>query len=407
MPIVVQKFGGAVLADVEKMKEAAQVILRTKRKGKRLVVVVSAPGDTTDDLITLAKKITETPDKREMDMLLATGEQQSCALLAMILKSMGHKAVSYTGPQVDIVTDSSHTKARIVRIGNQRIKKSLQEGKIVIVAGFQGRTVNEDITTLGRGGSDLTAVALAAFLKAEICEFYKDVKGVFTANPRIVPDARKLDSVSYDEMLEMASMGAQVLNARSVEYAKNYNVPLLIRSNQPGSGTYVTKEAKSMEKVVVSGVAYSTDEAKITIRGVQDRPGLAAFVFKKIAEQDINVDIIVQNTSLQGKTDISFTVPRNELKAAQQITAKVCKIIKAKGMVVDNRVAKVSVIGVGMRSHKGVAAKMFEALAQAAINIDMISTSEIKISCVITENQVKKAVQVIHKKFQLNKIGRS
>jgi aspartate kinase len=404
MSLIVQKYGGSSVADAEKMLTVAKRIAKNRKQGHQVVVVVSAPGDTTDDLIAMAKKLSDMPDEREMDMLLATGEQQSIALLAIALKSLGCDAVSYTGPQVGIVTDKVHTKAHILKIDGRRIRKALQKGQVVVVAGFQGMTPDHDITTLGRGGSDLTAVAVAAALNADVCEFYKDVDGVFTANPSMVKDARKLSVVSYDEMLEMAAAGAQVLNARSVEFAKNYGIKIHVRPTfNEKEGTIVMSETKAMEKVVISGVTYNKNEAKITVRGVPDKPGIAAGLFSKLGSAGVNVDMIIQNVGAQGFSDISFTVDQSELKKAQKVIQEVAKTMGASGVLVDEGVAKVSVVGVGMRSHSGVAAKMFQSLAENSINIQMISTSEIKISVVIDGKDVTKAVNAIHKKFNLGK----
>jgi aspartate kinase len=404
MSLKVQKYGGSSVADAEKMLTVAKRVAKNRKQGHQIVVVVSAPGDTTDDLITMAKKLSETPDEREMDVLLATGEQQSIALLAIALKSLGCDAVSFTGPQVGIMTDRIHTKAHILNIDGRRIRKALQKGQVVVVAGFQGMTPDADITTLGRGGSDLTAVAIAAALEADVCEFYKDVDGVFTANPSMVKDARKLSTVSYDEMLEMAAAGAQVLNARSVEFAKNYGIKIHVRPTfNEKEGTIVMSETKAMEKVVISGVTYNKNEVKVTVRGVPDKPGIAAGLFSKLGAAGVNVDMIIQNVGAQGFSDISFTLDHSELKKAQKVMQEVAKTMGASGVLVDEGVAKVSVVGVGMRSHSGVAAKMFQSLADNGINIEMISTSEIKISVVIDEKDVTKAVNAIHKKFNLGK----
>jgi aspartate kinase len=404
MALIVQKYGGSSVADAAKMLEVAGRIVKTRKKGHQVVVVVSAPGDTTDDLIALAKKITEMPDEREMDVLLATGEQQSIALLAMAIQTQGCDAISFTGPQVGIVTDNVHTKARIVKVGDAKIRKALSQGKVVVVAGFQGETKDEEITTLGRGGSDLTAVAIAAALKADVCEFYKDVDGVFTANPHIVKDAKKLSAISYEEMLEMASAGAQVLNARSVEFAKNFGIKIHVRPTfNEKEGTIVMRENKAMEKVVISGVTYSKNEAKVTVRGVPDRPGVASTLFSKLGQAGVNVDMIIQNIGEKGHSDVSFTVDRSELKKTMKVVNGISKMLKPAGVLSDEGIAKVSVVGVGMKSHSGVAAKMFQALAEEKVNIQMISTSEIKISVVIDEKEVAKAVSAIHKKFKLGK----
>jgi aspartate kinase len=405
MALIVQKYGGAALATPEKMLRVVDRVIKTKRKGNNMVVVVSAPGDTTDDLIKFAGEVAKSPDERELDMLMATGEQQSIALISMALIDKGVKARSFTGGQVGIVTDSRHTKASILGIkGIGKIKEALKEGYVAVVAGFQGITKEEDITTLGRGGSDLSAVALAKATSADVCEFLKDVEGVFTANPKIVPDARKINELSYDEMLELASSGAEVLNNRSVEVAKNYGIVLHVRgafTNKPG--TIIRKEDKKMEKTVVSGITYNKSEAKITILNVPDRPGIAALIFNKIADNDINVDMIIQNISQKGSTDVSFTIAAVDLKKSAKVIEDIVKKIKAKGFIVDDGIAKVSIVGAGMRQHTGVAAKMFKALADERINIEMISTSEIKISVVVKQKDVEKAVRVIHKAFNLEK----
>jgi aspartate kinase len=404
MALIVQKYGGSSVADASKMLEVARRIVKNRKQGNDVVVVVSAPGDTTDDLIAMAKNICEEPDDREMDVLLATGEQQAIALLAIALKSMGCDAISFTGPQAGIVTDDVHTKARIVKMGDTKIKGALKLGKVVIVAGFQGMNKDQEITTLGRGGSDLTAVAIAAALGADVCEFYKDVDGVFTANPNLVKNAKKLNAVSYDEMLEMASAGAQVLNARSVEFAKNFGIKIHVRPTfNEKEGTYVMQETKAMEKVVISGVTYNKDEAKVTVRGVPDRPGVASILFSKLAKVGLNVDMIIQNIGEKGHSDVSFTVNRGELKKTMKVVHDAAKTLKPAGIISDEKIAKVSVVGVGMKSHSGVAAKMFEALAEKGVNILMISTSEIKISVVIEEKDVAKAVNAIHDKFKLGK----
>jgi len=406
MALIVQKFGGSSVADAGKMMEVARRVAKNRKNGDQVVVVVSAPGDTTDNLIELARQLTDEPDDREMDVLLATGEQQSIALLAIALKSLGCDAISFTGPQVGIVTDDVHTKARIVRVGDSKIRSALNLGKVVIVAGFQGENKEHEITTLGRGGSDLTAVAIAAALKADVCEFYKDVDGVFTANPAIVKNAKKLSVISYDEMLEMASAGAQVLNARSVEFAKNFDIKIHVRPTfNEKEGTIVMHETKAMEKVVISGVTYNKNEAKITVRGVPDQPGIASILFSKLGNAGVNVDMIIQNIGEKGHSDMSFTVDRSELKKAMKVVTEAAKKLKPAGVIADEQIAKVSVIGVGMRSHSGVAAKMFQALAEEKINIQMISTSEIKISVVVNSKDVNRAVAAIHKKSKLDKIG--
>jgi aspartate kinase len=383
------------------MKAVAERVARGRAQGNAMVVVVSAPGDTTDDLIAMAQQITEHPDEREMDVLLATGEQQSIALLAIALKALGHDAISFTGPQVGIITDEAFGRARIVKIGDEKIRKAIKLGKIVIVAGFQGQTEDDDITTLGRGGSDLTAVALAAALKAELCEFCKDVDGVFTANPRIVPDARMLKALSYDEMLEMSSLGAQVLNARSVEFAKKNNVKIHVRSTfheRPGT---LIQESNGMEQLLVSGVTYNKDEAKLTVRGIKDQPGIAARIFDALADAELNIDMIIQNISRDGSTDLSFTVAKSDLARARAVLEQAASSMGAGEVLAQDNIGKVSVVGVGMRSHSGVANRMFGALAAESINIMMISTSEIKISVVLAEADIERAVRAIHKAFKL------
>ena len=402
MGLVVQKFGGSSVADVEKIKNVARKAIREKEQGNEVVVVLSAMGKTTDQLISMAHQITLDPDPREMDMLMSTGEQVSIAMLAIAIHSMGHKAISFTGPQVGIITDTAHRKARIKSINTKKIRQALEDGNIVIVAGFQGTTEENDITTLGRGGSDLTAVALAAALKADVCDIYTDVDGVYTADPRIVPKARKLEKISYDEMLELASLGAKVLHSRSVEVGKNYNVMIHVRSSFTDvPGTLVLKEDKSMEDIVVSGVAYNRNEAKISIVGVPDRPGIAAEIFSRISDAHIVVDMIIQNIGEEGKNDITFTVSKEDFRQTLQIAEDLCRELGADRVMSDDKIAKVSVVGVGMKTHCGVAAKMFKALAKNGINIEMISTSEIKISCVIRESDMDKAVQAIHDELKL------
>jgi aspartate kinase len=404
MSLIVQKYGGSSVANVERIRNVAKRIAGYKRKGHRLVIVVSALGDTTDELLGLVSDITENPPDREMDMLLSTGEQVSVALLAIALNKLGLQAISFTGAQVGIITDTSHTKARILQINAERIKQELKKGRIVIVAGFQGITLNQDITTLGRGGSDLTAVALAQTLKADYCEIFTDVDGVFNADPRIVKDARKIDKISYDEMLEMASLGAQVMQARSIEMAKKFGVPIHVRSSLSNKiGTMIIKEAKIMEDVVIRGITLNKNEAKITICDVPDRPGIAAKIFKTIAENNINVDMIVQNVSHTRRTDISFTVPKVDSAKAMKITSRIAKRIGSGDVLEDTNIARISIVGVGMKSNPGVAAKMFEVLAQKKINIEMISTSEISISCIINKNSAEKAMKAVHGKFNLSK----
>ncbi len=402
--LIVQKFGGSSVANPERIKRVAQRVVDTKRKGHDVVVVVSALGDTTDELLQLAAQISQHPPERELDMLMATGEQVSVALLAMAIEELGESAISFTGAQVGILTDGTHTKARLIDINATRIHQELVKGRVVIVAGFQGVSMTHDITTLGRGGSDLTAVALAKALKASLCEIFTDVEGVFTADPRIVPNARKLSRVSYDEMLEMASLGAQVMQARSIFVAKRFDVPIHVRSSfSSKEGTMITKAASAMEDIVVSGVTLQRDEAKVTVRDVPDKPGMAAFLFRELSQTDVNVDVIVQNVSREGATDVSFTVIKSDLPKTLRIARAVAQRIGAGAVTTDEGVAKVSVVGIGMRSHSGVAAKMFEAMARERINIEMISTSEIKLSCVIRKTQAERAVRAIHKAFGLQK----
>lgn len=402
--LIVQKFGGSSVANVKRIQNVAKKAVSYKKKGYDLVVVVSALGDTTDELIELAQKITAEPSEREMDMLLSTGEQISVALLAMAIHKLGVEAISFTGAQVGIITDASHTRARIIKINTDKIKEELSKNRIVIVAGFQGETLNRDITTLGRGGSDLTAVALAKELKACGCEIYTDVKGIFTADPRIVPEAKKISQITYDEMLEMASLGAQVMQARSIEVAKKFNVPIHVRSSfSAGAGTMIVKEVKRMEEVVVNAVTLNRDQAKITICDVADRPGVAAKLFKDLAEAGISVDMIVQNVSHLRQTDISFTIAKSDVFKAVKLTKKISSEMAAGEILQDPAVARVSIVGVGMKSHPGVAADMFAALAKNKINIEMISTSDISISCVINNQSAGAAVKALHDKFGLAK----
>jgi aspartate kinase len=402
MGLYVQKYGGSSVADTEKIKGVARRVVETAKAGHRVVVVVSAMGKTTDGLIRLAHEITAAPNEREMDMLLATGEQVSIALLAMAIEILGHPARSFTGEQAGIRTDAAHTRARILGIDADKVRRALDEGHVAIVAGFQGVTGEDDITTLGRGGSDLTAVALAAALRADVCEIYTDVDGVYTADPNIVPDARKLGRVSYDEMLEMASLGAKVLQSRSVEFAKKYGVPVHVRSTfKSDPGTLVTMEDPHMESVLVTGVTHDRGQAKVSILRVPDRPGIAAQVFGGVAERGIVVDMIVQNISRDGYTDISFTLPRTDRDRAVAVLSEVARRIGAEGVAHDDRIAKVSIVGVGMRSHSGVASRMFHTLSREGINIQMISTSEIAVSCVIEDKYTELAVRALHDAFEL------
>ncbi|PYN81609.1 MAG: aspartate kinase [Candidatus Rokuibacteriota bacterium] len=405
MALLVQKFGGSSVADAEKITSVARRVAASA-SGNQLIVVVSAMGKTTDGLLALARQISTAPDLREVDMLLATGEQVTIALLTMALQSLGLKARSFTGPQVGIRTDHSHTQARITQIDADHVRRALDAGEIAVVAGFQGLSDEDEITTLGRGGSDLTAVALAAALKADVCEIYTDVDGVYTADPNIVPDARKLARVAYDEMLELASLGAKVLQTRSVEFAKKYGVTVHVRSTfRPDPGTLVTKEEYGMEQAVVTGVTHDRSQAKISILRVPDRPGIAARVFGAISAKNIVVDMIVQNISQDGYTDMSFTLPRGDHTRAVAELAEVTREIGARGIVHDERVAKVSIVGVGMRSHSGVASMMFAALAREGINIQMISTSEIAVSCVIEDKYAELAVRILHDAFDVARGG--
>ncbi len=395
-----QKYGGTSVADGERVKNVARRVIKTKKEGNDTVVVVSAPGNMTDELIELAQEITDSPPAREMDMLLATGEQRSIALLAMAICHEGFNAISFTGPQAGIITDDIHSKARIKDVQAHRITDELEKGKIVIVAGFQGSTEDNAITTLSRGGSDTSAVALAAGLNADVCEIYTDVDGVYTADPRIVPDARKLDSISYDEMLELASLGAKVLNSRAVEYAKKYSVTLHVRSSfNESAGTIVSEEVDDMEGVVIRGIAHDEGQAKVSIFGVPDNPGVAYKIFDAIASAEINVDMIVQGVSRDGKANISFTVSETELRHTLEIIQGLSDELGISDVVGDENIAKVSAVGIGMRSHYGVAAEMFQALAEANINIQMISTSEIRLSVVVDKKDVKRAVKAVHDKF--------
>jgi aspartate kinase len=403
MALIVQKYGGSSVADVEKIRNVARRVAE-HASDSQMVVVVSAMGKTTDGLVALAHQTSPAPDPREMDVLLATGEQVTIALLAMALQALGFKARSFTGPQAGLRTDTAHTRARITRIGAERVRRALEAGEIAVIAGFQGLSEADEITTLGRGGSDLTAVALAAALEADVCEIYTDVDGVYTADPNIVPDARKLPRVTYDEMLEMASLGAKVLQARSVEFAKKYAVPVHVRSTfKPGLGTLVTKEERDMEDAVVTGVTHDRSQAKISILRVPDRPGIASRVFGAIAARNIVVDMIVQNISRDGYTDMSFTLPRGDDARAASVLEEVAREVGAQGVLRDERVAKVSIVGVGMRSHAGVAARMFAALAREGINIQMISTSEIAVSCVIEDKYAELAVRALHDDFALGR----
>ena len=403
--LIVQKYGGSSVADLKKIKKVAKKVVSYTNKGNRVVVVISAMGNTTDKLVGWAKEINPNPSDREMDMLMSTGEQQSCSLLAMAIHKRGENAISFTGSQVGIITDTYHTQAKILKIETKRIKEELNRGNIVIVAGFQGLTKTSEITTLGRGGSDLSAVALAVSLKADLCEIYTDVEGIYTADPRVVSEAKKLNNVTFDEMLELASLGAQVMHTRAIEVAKKFNIPIHVRGSfTEKEGTIIMQNSSYIEKPVVRGVTLTSDEAKLTLCDVPDKPGIAANLFKELASKNINVDMIVQNVSHKRTTDISFTVPKKNLPKALRISKGISKSVRAGEVISDETIAKVSIVGVGMKSHSGVAAKCFSVLAKNKINIDMISTSEISISCVVDKAAGKKALKVLHKGFKLDKI---
>jgi aspartate kinase len=407
--LVVQKYGGSSVADAEGIKRVAKRIVEAKKNGNQVVVVVSAMGDTTDELIDLAGQVSPVASGRELDMLLTAGERISMALLAMAITSLGHRAQSFTGSQAGVITDSVHNRARIIDVTPGRIQSSVDEGNIAIVAGFQGVSQSsKDITTLGRGGSDTTAVALAAALNAEVCEIYTDVDGVFTADPRVVPKARKIDWISFEDMLELASSGSKVLLHRCVEYARRYNIPIHVRSSFSGlTGTWVSnepQEGKPVEQAIISGVAHDTSEAKITVVGVPDKPGEAATIFRVIADAEINIDMVVQNVSAAatGLTDISFTLPKSEGRQAIAALEKQREAIGFESLRYDDQIAKISLVGAGMKTNPGVTATFFEALAGSGVNIELISTSEIRISVVTREDAVKEAVQAVHTAFGLD-----
>ncbi len=402
MPLIVQKFGGSSVANPEKILRAARRAIRAQQDGNQVVMVVSAMGDTTDDLLDLAAKITDKPPAREMDMLLSTGEQVSVALMAIAIHSLGHKAVSLTGAQIGVKTDASYRKARIKSIETIRLRKSLDEGNIVIAAGFQGIDDDFNITTLGRGGSDTTAVALAAVLRADACEIYTDVDGVYTTDPRVVPEARRVSRIGYDEMLELASLGAGVMHSRSIEFGKKFDVPIHVRSSFTDQvGTMIVADPERPD-LPVSGAAITKDEARITVQGVIDRPGTSLEIFSRIAGKNISVDMIVQNVGESGRADISFTVPQNELETALEAVREAAKVVSAENVTSDANVAKISVVGLGMARQTGVAQKMFRALADAGINIQMITTSEIKISVLVSREQAAEALRIVHHAFQLD-----
>ena len=404
MALIVQKYGGSSVADSEKIKNVARRIAKAKDEGNEVLVVVSAMGDTTDELIRIAHQVSEQPEERELDVLLSTGELISSTLLAMALGSLGYKAVSLTGGQAGIQTDSSYSQARILRVDPQRIVAELEKGNIVIVAGFQGVTRDMDITTLGRGGSDTTAVALAASLNAEVCQIYTDVEGVYTADPRLVSEATKLKQIDYEEMLELASYGAKVIHPRAVELGELYNMPILVASSFSDSpGTLICKEASMEVRNKVRGIAHDTNVAKITVIGVPDKPGVAMSIFEPLAKANISVDTIVQNASVQNITDLTFTVAQTDLNKAMSIVEPVAKFFGAKQCIADATSAKVSIVGTGMQNTPGYAARMFRTLYAEGINIQLITTSEIRITCIISEDKVKDAVQALHRAFELEK----
>ncbi|MGZ8716417.1 MAG: aspartate kinase [Gaiellaceae bacterium] len=403
MSVIVQKYGGTSVADPERIKHVAKRVVTTAAAGHQVCVVVSAMGAMTDQLLELAAEVSTRPHPREQDMLLTAGERISSALLAMAVIELGHDAVSLTGSQAGIVTDERHGKARIVELRPKRVLEALDAGRIVIIAGFQGVSGTSDITTLGRGGSDTTAVAVAAGLQADVCEIYTDVDGVFTADPRVVPSARRLDAVTYEEMLELAASGAKVLALRSVEYARTHGVAVHVRSSfSEAGGTWIVKEEDVLEQAIVSAVASDSSEAKVTILSVPDKPGIAGRVFRPLADAGIHIDMIVQNVSAAGHTDISFTLPQSDLPTAEPVLDVIAKLVDAQGHTVESDIGKVSLVGAGMRSNPGIAADMFEALADAGINIEIISTSSIRISCVVRGADLERAVQVLHERFELS-----
>lgn len=405
--LIVQKYGGTSVADPERMRNVARHIAKTKSEGHQLVIVVSAMGKATDNLMDLARQVSSAPAGREMDMLLTTGERISMSLLCMALQDLGVEAMSFTGSQVGIITDTVHGRAKILEIKGDRVREAIGEGKVAVVAGFQGVSTAKEITTLGRGGSDTTAVALAAALKADSCEIYTDVTGVFTADPRIVPQARKLKHLEFDEMLEMAGAGSKVLALRSVEFARNHNVPIHVRSSFTWEqGTWITSEERkgesNMEEPIISGVVHDASDAKITVLGVPDQPGVSAALFEPLAIANVNVDMIVQNTSTAGTTDISFTLPKTDVATAQPIVQRIAEQVGAKGVTQDTNIAKISLVGAGMKSSPGIAAKMFRILADNNVNIEMISTSTIRISVVVAAPMLEKAVRSLHTAFDLD-----
>ncbi|MGE4501235.1 MAG: aspartate kinase [Thiomicrospira sp.] len=405
MALIVQKYGGTSVGSLERIQNVANKVSKFVDDGHQVVVVLSAMSGETNRLLDMAKTMQERPSKRELDMLLTTGEQVTIALLSMALQQKGYDAISYTGWQVPIQTDEVHTKARIDSINSQKILDQLNLDKVVVVAGFQGVTANGDISTLGRGGSDTTAVALAAALKADECQIYTDVDGVYTTDPRMVPQAKRLDTITFDEMLEMASLGAKVLQIRSVEFASKYKVPLRVLSSlQDGGGTLITSEDDNMEKPLISGIAFNRDEAKLQVLGVPDKPGVAFAILGPISDANIEIDMIIQNQGQDGTTDFTFTVHRNDRLQALDILNQIAKELGARQVVSDDTIAKVSLVGVGMRSHVGIASRMFKTLADENINIQMIATTEIKISVVVNESQLEAAVKSLHAKFELDKV---
>jgi aspartate kinase len=404
VPLLVQKYGGTSVGDPERIRAVADHVARTRRGGSEVVVVVSAMGRSTDDLLRLASEVSTSQPPRELDMLLTAGERISMALVCMALSGLGVEAVSFTGSQAGIITDSTHTKAKIVEVRGDRLREALGAGKVPVVAGFQGVSTERDVTTLGRGGSDTTAVALAAVLGASACEIYTDVPGVFSADPRVVPEARRIGRLSFEEMLDIAASGGRVLALRSVEFARNHHVPLHVRSSftwEPG--TWVQEEDPSMEQAVVTAVTHDVSEAKVTVARVPDRPGIAARLFRALAEAHVNVDTIVQNTSVEGTTDISFTVPRDDLALSMEVARGLAPELGSGEVTSDSAIAKVSLVGAGMRSNPGVSATMFEVLASEGVNIEMISTSSIRISCVVREDAVERAVRALHEAFDLER----
>ena len=405
MSIIVKKYGGTSVSSITKIKNIAKKIQLDYKRGKKIVVVLSAMGDSTDQLVKLAEKVTNSPNPRDYDLLLSTGEQVSTSLLSIALNELGLKANAYTGWQAGIETDNTHNKARISRVSTKRIKASLRKNEIVIVAGFQGINKNLDITTLGRGGSDTTAVALAAALNAKECQIFSDVDGVYTTDPRLCLKAKKLDKLTYEEMLEMSGLGSEILQLRSVEFASKYNVPLrVLHAHNPGNGTLIKKEEKKVEGALISGIAFTKDEAEIMMKGVKDQPGVAAKILGPIGEANIEVDMIVQNVGSDGLADFTFTVSRNDFKKAIQVIEKNKKIMGYSEIITTKNIVKISLVGVGMRSHAGIAGKMFKCLAKKKINIRMISTSEIKISVIIQQKNLEKAIQALHNEFRLDKM---